>query len=215
MATGFIPRIITLVLVLAPGVAAAEVALIGTIGERAAVLAVDGGEPKTVKVGQKWAGVTVISVARDRATVELRGKRRTLLLGQHHRSGSVADSTRPLVRLTADARGHFGGDGTINGNRVRFLVDTGASQVALPASDARRLGIDYRKGEAGLAKTASGTVQVYRVTLDSVKLGGIELAAVEGIVIEEGLDIVLLGMSFLNRVEMQREGETMTLIRRF
>jgi aspartyl protease family protein len=216
MATGFIARIITLVALLAPGFApAAEVALIGTIGERAAVLAVDGGEPKTVKVGQKWAGVTVISVARDRATVELEGKRRTLLLGHHHRSRSAGDGGRQRVTLTADTRGHFGGDGSINGNRVRFLVDTGASQVALPASDARRLGIDYRKGEPGLAKTASGTVQVYRVTLDSVKLGGIELAAVDGIVIEEGLDIVLLGMSFLNRLEMRRDGETMTLIRRF
>ena len=201
---------------LAPCVAqAAEVALIGTIGERAAVVAVDGGEPKTVKVGQTWAGITVISVARDRATVELAGKRRTLLLGQHHRGETLADGGRQLVTLSADPRGHFGGDGTINGNRVRFLVDTGASQVTLPASDARRLGIDYHKGEPGLAKTASGTVPVYRVTLDSVKLGGIELAAVDAIVIEEGLDIVLLGMSFLNRLEMRREGQTMTLIRRF
>jgi aspartyl protease family protein len=58
-------------------------------------------------------------------------------------------------------------------------------------------------------------VSVYRVTFDTVKVGGIELQAVEGLVIEQGLDIALLGMSFLSRVEMKNEGQTMTLIRRF
>jgi aspartyl protease family protein len=53
------------------------------------------------------------------------------------------------------------------------------------------------------------------VNLDSVKLGSIELTAVEAIVIEQGLDMALLGMSFLNRVEMKRDGQNMTLIRRF
>jgi aspartyl protease family protein len=53
------------------------------------------------------------------------------------------------------------------------------------------------------------------VRLDRVRLGDIELAGVDGVVIEQGLDIALLGMSFLNRVEMKREGQTMTLIRRF
>jgi aspartyl protease family protein len=217
MATGFMLRIIALFVLLAPGLApAADVALIGTLGDRAAVLAVDGGEPKTVKVGQQWSGVTVISVGRDRATVEIGGSRRVLLLGQHHRSSSPhADSGRQTVTLAADMRGQFLSEGTINGVQVRFMVDTGASRVALPASDALRLGIDYRKGTRGLAKTAAGNVPTYRVTLDSVRLGGIELAAVEGMVIEEGLDIVLLGTSFLNRVEMKRDGQTMTLIRRY
>jgi len=53
------------------------------------------------------------------------------------------------------------------------------------------------------------------VTLDRVKVGGIELLAVEGLVIEQGLDMALLGMSFLSRVEMRNEGQTMTLIRRY
>jgi aspartyl protease family protein len=216
MAMGFMPRIIALVAFLACGPAAAvDVALIGIIGDKAAVLAVGGGEPKTVKVGQKWRGVTVLAVERERATVEIDGGRRALALGQHYRSGASAGSGRQSVILSADTRGHFVSEGAVNGLQVRFLVDTGASVVALPAADAARLGIDYRKGERGLVQTAGGPAPVYRVTLEHVKLGAIELGAVEAVVIEQGLEIALLGMSFLNRVDMKRDGHTMTLTRRF
>jgi len=208
-------RIIALLLALACGPAAAtDVALIGVLGDRAAVLAVGGGEPKTVKVGQKWSGVTVISVERGQATVEIDGKRRVLMIGQHYRS-AAAPSDRQSVTLAADPRGHFFTDGAINGNPVRFLVDTGATMIALPAADALRLGIDYRKGERGYSNTAGGVVPIYRVRLDTVRLGSIEVTGVDGVVIEQGLDIALLGMSFLNRVEMKRDGHTMVLIRRF
>jgi len=78
-----------------------------------------------------------------------------------------------------------------------------------------RLGIDYRKGRPGTTRTAGGVVPVYRITFDTVRIGTIELHAVEGLVIEQGLDIALLGMSFLSRVEMKNEGQAMTLIRRF
>lgn len=215
MATGFMAHIIALLLLLACGAAtAADVALIGVIGDKAAVLAVDGGEPKTVKVGQAWKGIAVLSVERDRATVQIEGKKRVLMHGQHYRASAVS-TDRQHVTLAADPRGHFVAEASVNGNPMRFLVDTGATTIALPALDAVRLGLDYRKGARGAAKTAGGVVPVYRVSLDSVKLGGIELTAVEAIVIEQGLDMALLGMSFLNRVEMKRDGQTMTLIRRF
>jgi aspartyl protease family protein len=214
MATGFMPHFMALCLLTASTAWAADVALIGVIGAKAAVLSVDGGEPKTVKVGDKWHGVGVVSVEKDRATVDIDGRRRVLLLGQHQRSVASA-SSRESVTLAADARGHFVADGAVNGVPMRFLVDTGATSIALPASEAQRLGIDYRKGERGLVQTANGNVQVYRVKLDSVKVGSIELQSVEAVVTERGLSIPLLGMSFLNRVEMKRDGEAMTLIRRF
>jgi aspartyl protease family protein len=215
MATGFMPPIIALLLAFACATAAAaDVALIGVIGDKAAVFAVDGGDPKTVKVGQKWNGISVLSVEKDRATVEIEGKKRVLVQGQHYRSGAPS-SSREHVTLAADTRGHFVADGAVNGTVVRFLVDTGATSVALPARDAERMGIDFRKGRRGVSQTASGPVAVYRVTLDTVRLGDIELRSVEAIVIEHGLDIALLGMSFLNRVEMKREGQSMTLVRRF
>ena len=215
MATAFMPRIIALLTGLACATAAAaDVALIGVIGDRAAVLAVDGGEPKTVKVGQRWNGIAVLSVEKDRAKVEIEGRERTLLLGQHYR-GVPVKSDRQHVTLAADARGHFVAEGTVNGNPVRFLVDTGATSVVLPGRDAERLGLDYRKGERGLNQTANGVVATYRVTLDNVRVGDIEVSAVDAVVIEQGLNIALLGMSFLNRVEMKREGQSMVLIRRF
>jgi aspartyl protease family protein len=215
MATGFMPRIIALLGCLACGQAAsADVALIGLIGDKAAVLAVDGGNPKTVKVGQKWNGITVLSVQKDRATVEIDGQKRVLQHGQHYRSEAAA-SDRQQVTLSADSQGHFVTSASINGNPVRVLVDTGATSIALPGREAERLGIDYRKGRRGMTQTANGTVPVYGITLDRVRLGDIELSSVEAVVIEQGLGITLLGMSFLNRVEMKREGQMMTLMRRF
>jgi aspartyl protease family protein len=215
MPTAFMRTAILLFLAfLSTAVDAADIALIGLIGDKAAVLAVDGGDPKAVKVGQKWNGITVISVERGEATVEIDGKRRVLKIGQHYRAAAPA-ADRQSVTLAADARGHFITEGAINGNPVRFLVDTGATVVALSAAEAVRLGIDYRKGQRGMSSTAGGMVPTYRVRLDSVRLGGIEISGVDGVVLEHGLDIALLGMSFLNRVEMQRDGHTMVLIRRF
>ena len=214
MATGFMARncsALLLCLAALPAVAA-EVSFVGAIGDKAAILVIDGAAPRTVKVGQKLGGVTVLSVERERAVVEVDGERRTLLRGQHSQSGS---GDRQSTVLAADGRGHFFAEGAINNKPVRFVVDTGATVVALPASEAVRLGIDYRKGRPGTTRTAGGVVPVYRVTFDTVKVGGIELHSVDGLVIEQGLDIALLGMSFLSRVEMRNEGQTMTLIRRF
>jgi aspartyl protease family protein len=218
MATGFIRRhcsgAVALALALAAANAAAlEVSLVGTFGDKAAILVIDGGEPRTVRVGQQAGGVTVVSVERDRAVIDVGGAQRTLARGQHY--STDAGAQRQSVTLAADTRGHYVTDGAINDKPVRFVVDTGATMVALPASDAIRLGLDYRKGEVALTRTAAGVVPVYRVRFDSVRLGAIELSGVDGVVIEQGLDIALLGMSFLNRVEMKNEGQLMTLTRRY
>ena len=216
MATGFMPGIIALLLFLAcTPVLAADVALIGVIGDKAAVLAVGGGDPKAVKVGQNWNGVTVVAVEKERATVEIDGKRRVLVLGQHYRS-AAATSDRQSVTLAADTRGHFFAEASVNDVPMRFVVDTGASVVVLSAADASRLGVDWRQGPRRVMHTANGATAGYLVKLDKVRVGGIELTNVDGVVLEQGLGAIgLLGMSFLNRVEMQRDGQTMTLIRRF
>jgi aspartyl protease family protein len=206
--------IVLLLLLLSTGAGGADIALIGVIGDKAVVLSAGGGEPKTVKLGQTWKGVTVVSIERGQATLEVDGKRRVMTIGQHYRAAPSA-SDRQSVTLAADPRGHFFTEGAINGSPVRFLVDTGATSVALPAGDAVRLGIDYRKGQRAFSNTAAGVVPIYVVRLDTVRLGEIELTGVEGVVIERGLDVALLGMSFLNRVEMKRDGHNMVLIRRF
>src|SRR5205814_1871688 len=176
--------------------AADDVALIGVIGDKAAVLAVAGGDPKTVKVGQTWGGVTVIAVTHEHATVQIEGQRRVLTLGQHYRSGQVA-SNRESVTLAADPRGHIFADAAVNGIPMRFVVDTGASVVSPSAADASRLGIDWRKGARRTMQTANGATLGYLVKLDKVRVGGIELHDVDGVVLEQGMGVGLLGMSFL------------------
>jgi len=203
-----------LALVAAPA-ARADVSLIGVVPGKAAVLSIDGGDPKLVKVGRSWRGIRVIAVDKQHAMIEVDGAERRLPLGQHYRSGAQAQTDRQRVVLAADPRGHFLIDGAVNGGNVRFILDTGATVVALPGADANRLGLDYRKGRPGRIDTANGSALAWAVRLDTVKVGNIELRNVEAVVIESGLDIALLGMTFLNRVEMKRDGSTMTLIRRY
>jgi aspartyl protease family protein len=193
---------------------AADVSLLGTFETKAAILSIDSGAPKTVKVGQTFGGVTVVAVEKDRAMVEVDGKRRTLVRGQTYNS-TTAGSDRQSVTLVAGVGGHVIAEGLVNGGAVRFVVDTGATMVTLPGSDAVRLGIDYRKGEAGIMQTAAGPAPAYRVKFDTVRVGGIEFNNVDGVVIEKGLSVALLGMSFLNRVEMKQESGRMTMIRRY
>jgi aspartyl protease family protein len=216
MPTGFIARYCSALALaaLASPALALDVQLVGTFGGQAAVLSIDGGEPRTVRVGQKLGGVKVLSVERERATVEIDGKRRVLQPGQHYRSAAASDDRQSAV-LAADSRGHFHADGAVNGGAVRFVLDTGATAIALPAAEAVRIGLDYRKGRPGMIRTANGPAPAWRIRLDSVRVGGIELQQVDALVIEQGLDTPLLGMTFLNRVEMHRDGDTMTLKRRF
>jgi aspartyl protease family protein len=216
IATGFMTRhFIWLFAALCGSAAAADIALVGVIGDKAAVLAVDGGDPKTVKVGQSWRGISVLAVERDQATIEVDGKKRVVQRGLHYRNADASGSGRSKVTLAADTRGHFFIDGAVNRIPVRFMVDTGATMVALPQRDADRLGIDYRAGRRAATRTANGIAAVYVVKLDSIRIGDIELHNIDGLVHEGGgLEQALLGMSFLNRVSMQRDGATMTLIQR-
>lgn len=209
---------IALLALLACGPSLAQnVSLIGVIGDKAAIVALDGGDPKTIRVGQTWKGITVVAVENDRATFEIDGKRRVIRRGAHYRSaaGAAPPGGRQTTVLAADPRGHFIAEGSINGGYMRFLVDTGATAVALPASEARRLGIDYRSGRRVRLQTANGTSTAFVTVLDRIKVGNIELHNVEGMVVERGLQIPLLGMTFLNRVEMKRDGHNLTLIRLF
>jgi aspartyl protease family protein len=216
MPTGFIARYCSALALsaLALPAAALDVQLVGTFSGQAAVLSVDGGEPKTVRVGQSFGGVKVLSVEKERTTVEIEGKRRALLPGQHFRSAGTGDDRQSAV-LSADSRGHFHADGAVNGGAMRFILDTGATAIALPAAEAARIGLDYRKGRPSMIHTANGQAPAWRIRLDTVRVGAIELQQVDALVIEQGLDTPLLGMTFLNRVEMHRDGDRMTLKRRF
>jgi aspartyl protease family protein len=209
-------RILCSLLCLSGLVFSAHAATIDVVGlfPGKAVLVVNGSSPKTYAVGSVIAdGAKLIAADNANATIEINGKRQVLAIGQYvHRS---APSTNSSVTLQADTRGHFMARGLINGGGVTMLVDTGASVIAMPASEAIRLGINYKSGRMGRANTANGQVVVYIVQLDSVKIGDVELNQVEAMVQEQGLSSILLGMSFLNRMEMNRNGEQMVLTKRF
>ncbi len=194
---------------------AADVNVIGLFPNKAVVV-IDGGAPRVLSVGQKPVeGVTLISTDRESATLNIDGQRKTLRIGQHQ-AGPPPTSSSQSATLTADPRGHFVVDGQVNGGTVRFLVDTGATMIALSSVDANRLGIDYRKGQPALMGTANGAAVSYRVKLDTVRVGDIIVNNVDAAVLEGNqMPFALLGMSFLNRMEMKREGQTMVLIRRF
>lgn len=109
--------------------------------------------------------------------------------------------------------GHFYAQVTVNGAPVEVLVDTGASMVALTASDAQALGLSWNDAEIRvIGSGASGPVMGVPVRLDRVELGGHEASGVEGVIIPEGLGISLLGQSFLSTVNPVRiEGDRMVL----
>jgi aspartyl protease family protein len=198
----------------APPAIAADVTLVGLIGAKAIVV-IDGGAPRTLAPGQKSAeGVTLLGTEKDAASFDIDGRKRTLRMGQAYSAATRAD--RQKVTLSADARGHFVTLGSINGGSVRFLVDTGATFVTLPAAEAKRLGIDYLRGQPGQMQTANGVVSAYRVMLDTVRVGDIELNNVDAVVSgSDAMGVALLGMSFLNRMEMKRDGQSMSLTKRY
>lgn len=205
-----LPLVLCLVALAAP---AQEIGLAGLLGNKA-MLMVNGREPQAIAVGQSIDGVRLISVHDDQVIVEVGGKKRPIRVGQHA-VGSAQGGGSGKVILTADGQGHFFSMGTINGVSVRFLVDTGATMISLGQSDARRIGLDASKGLRGVSNTANGQVAVSKVKLDSVRVGDVTLHNVDALIQQNDLPIALLGMSFLNRMEMQRDGATMTLKKRF
>ncbi len=198
-----------------PGAAlAVSVTVVGLFPNKA-VVQVDGGSPRTLSVGAKTAeGVTLLSVDRDSATFDIGGKRARLKMGQQHVTGGPSSGAK--VVLKADTRGQFFTDGQINGLPIRFIVDTGATVIAIPARDARRLALDFAHAQPVAINTANGQAKGYPIRLDSVGIGDITVNNVEAVVIESSaIPAALLGMSFLNRMQMQRDGQTMTLTKRF
>jgi aspartyl protease family protein len=161
-------------------------------------------------------GVRLISASSKEAVLEVDGERRTYPLGGH----ITTRFSKPEVvtaKVWKDQAGAYTTVGTINGRTVNFMVDTGATAVAMHANQAKRLGISYRlEGKKIYVNTASGTAAAYDVTLDRVQVGDITLSNVRGFVVDSnGPARVLLGMSFLNRVKMEDQGAVLLLEKRF
>ena len=194
---------------------AQSVALAGMLGNKA-LLVVNGTAPKTVAAGETHEGVKVISTSGDQAVVEQNGKRNTLRVGEAPVSmvASTSGGKGNRIVLVAGTGGHFLTPGQINGKAVQFMVDTGATSVAMGAQDAERTGINFRVGQPVMMSTANGSVQGYRIKLDSIRVGDVEVFGVDAVVTPQPMPYMLLGNSFLTRFQMLRENDQMTLTKR-
>ncbi len=123
---------------------------------------------------------------------------------------SQRDGELIKVEIRANRQGHYLSQGSVNGQTVRFLLDTGATLVAVPEALARKLGM--RKGQAGYAHTANGRSRVYLSKIDRLDIGDISLRNVAAS-ISTGMegDEILLGMSALGQLEFSQQGKTLSL----
>lgn len=201
-----------------PGAAQTQsVALAGMLGSKA-LLVVDGSAPKTVAAGETHQGVKVISTSGDQAVIEQSGRRQTLRVGDSPVSlgASVAGGVRgSRIVLTESSGGHFMAAGQINGRAAQFMVDTGATLVAMSTQDAERLGISYKTGQPVRMATANGDSVGYRIKLNSVRVGDVEVYEVDAVVTPQPMPFMLLGNSFLSRFQMKRDNSLMTLDKRY
>lgn len=192
---------------------AAQIDVLGLFKDKAVVV-IDGTRRVLTLTEVSPEGVKLLAVEPDYAVLEIAGKRAIHKLGQ---SGSVSTTFNSAAvieeRIARDRMGMYHSHGSINGSAVKFLVDTGATTIAINGSQARRLGIDFKKqGKPIPIHTASGNTVGYLITLDRVKVGGIELHNVEAAVLDGSEPSeALLGMSFLGRLEMHNEGGLLRL----
>lgn len=192
-----------------------QVNIVGLFNNKAVII-INGGKPKTLGVGQSFDGVKLIAADSQYATLQIEGKTQRLGMGQAASVGGGPTSAAASATLYANTQGHFVSDCQINGVSLKFLLDTGATSVALNSGDAKFANIDYKRGEPIRISTANGIVNGYRVSLASLKIGGITLNQVEASVLEGGSPpIVLLGMSALNRLDMKRQDIALTLTKKY
>ena len=201
---------------LAGGAAQAQtVSLAGSMGASKALLMIDG-QTQLLAVGATARGVTLRSLGDGVAVVDVAGRTSTLRLGAAPArvgggGGGEPSASGTEIVLPMGPGGHFGGPGSINGKTVQFMVDTGATSIAISQSEANRIGLDWKRGTPGLTGTANGAVPVHSINITSVKFGGVELANVAAVVIPTDMPMVLLGNSFLNRFAMRRDNDVMRL----
>ncbi|MGR8918729.1 MAG: TIGR02281 family clan AA aspartic protease [Gammaproteobacteria bacterium] len=178
-----------------------------------AVLSIDGRQ-RAMREGETSAeGVTLVRADAEGAVIRVDGAEFTVSLDTRISGTLSAASAGPVVRLVQGRGGHYFVDGQINGNPVRFLVDTGATSVTINKHVARSVGVDYRvDGDRTVVETASGRAYGYRVVFDEVKAQSLGLRRVSGVVVDGDAPAeALLGQSFLNRLDIRSKGQVLEL----
>lgn len=187
------------------------VALSGVMGQRA-LLVIDG-QTQVLAVGASARGVKLLELRGDEARIERDGKSTLLRVGAAPVSmgAPAGGSGGSEIVMTAGSGGHFVTEGNINGRAVRFMVDTGATMIAMGQAEAERLGINWKAGERGMASTANGLIPTFRVNLAAVRIGDVVVHNVDASVSPTSMPYTLLGNSFLTRFSMRRDNDVMRL----
>mgnify|MGYP001233454319 CR=1 FL=1 len=190
--------------------AAAPVEVVALFKDRAVIRTSEGRVMLKVGNTSKF-GVSLISA--DPHVAKVRYKGEVYELGLSTRvSGGFEEPETQSVRMNEDALGQYRMRGSIDGTFVNFLVDTGASVVAMSERHARMVNLDYRRAQKGTVQTAQGVARAYFLRLSEVTLGSITVNGVQATVIEGGYPTdVLLGMSFLNKLNMQNNDGVLVL----
>ncbi len=188
-----------------------SVSLAGHMGSKA-LLVIDG-QTVTLAVGERKLGVTLQALDAGTAKVEWNGKVSLLTQGGATVSvgGGAGGSDGREIVLPVGPGGHFIASGAINGRATQFMVDTGATMVAIGSAEADRLRIDYKNGQRGMVQTANGQAPAFLITLSAVKVGNVTISNVQAVVTPAQMPMVLLGNSFLSRFQMRRENDVMRL----
>ena len=197
--------------------AAQSVALTGILGDKA-LLIIDGAAPKLLGAGQNQGAIKMLAVdkAKQEAVIDVLGKHSTLRMGSPVSVGASGSRGQgSTITIPVGSNGHFLTPGYINGRSVSFMVDTGASAIAMGMGDADRIGIRYREtGTPIQMGTANGVAQGWRVTLAQVRIGEVTVSGIDA-VIGPHMPYVLLGNNFLGRFTMKRTADMMVLERQF
>lgn len=203
------------VLLLTPTCAMAEVKIIALFADKA-MIEVEG-DRKIVRKGQTFRGIKLISATGRGAEIEFEdGSRKTLGLNQTGIQSSYKPRDKKRVQIFSDHNGMFHVNGKINGKTTRFLIDTGATYIAMSESEAKKLAIDYKKGTKTSIQTANAVVPAWNTDLDSVTIGQIKLHNVDAVVLPgDQPSMTLLGMSFLKHLKLQRDGSAMIIEKKY
>ncbi len=181
------------------------------LAQGSALFEIDGKQRLLRDGNRSPEGLVLVAATPEGALVDFQGQRQLLKLNRRI-SAAFHDAAKAEVRIASGQGGHYVAPGRINGSPVEFMVDTGATSVSMSEQAARRLRIDYRAGRPMTVNTASGTAQAFGVMLDRVAVGEVEVHQVPALIIAgDAPAVILLGNSFLGRVDMQVEQGVMLL----
>ena len=193
---------------------AQDIRAIGLFPQRA-MLEIDGTQ-RLLKAGEvSPEGVRLLASDSRKATLEVDGKRIELGLSQHV-AARFNQAEYAEVRIPRDGQGHYFVGGNINGHSVEFMVDTGATMIAMNSDEATRLGLAWKNQPRGATSTAGGVVATHELMLAKVSVGGITLHEIPAtVVVGQSPSQLLLGNSFLTRVEMNEDAGTLVLRQKY